>query len=107
MCTALIIALLSASLLNCAHSAPMLANAEAMMQEIQSGLAQDSSSEVPSEEPSEQPSRVDFLCRVVSENTVDIKRVAQSRWDYAIKAVNHGGKAWWESSWLVVQSAGC
>ena len=76
----LIIAFLSASLLNCAHSASVAANAEALMQEIQSALTQDVESEEPSKEPLEQPSGVNFLCRVVAEKTVDVKRVgAQSR----------------------------
>ena len=97
MRTTLLIAILFAGLLNCAYTAPQT-NADAVLQELQSVLAQNSPSEEPSQEP---PEAIDLLCRVVGEKTVDVNpdngRVRAQWWPSVINFVHGGGRAagWW------------
>ena len=83
MHTSLILAILFAGFLNCAHSAPQ-SNTDTVLQELQSILAQNSPSEEPSKEPAE---GIDLLCRIVGEETIDVNssnngpaRVQESWW---------------------------
>ena len=98
MRTTLIIAIIFAGLLSCAYSAPP---SNAVLQELQSVLAQNS----PTEEPSEEPAKVmELLCRVVGEKTIDVNgdngRVRAQGWGWVkpvLRGAYRGGKAagWW------------
>lgn len=98
MYTKLIIAILFAGLLNCAYSAPP-SNPGAVLQELQSVLAQNS----PSEEPSEEPAKtIDLLCRIVGEKKVDVNPTdnGRVRGQWIVTAITAGytiGRAagWW------------
>lgn len=101
-----LIAILFAGLLNCAYSAPQ-SNTDAVLQELESILAQNSPSEEPSkelsEEPSEEPPEVtDFLCRIVGEKNVETNpsnngRVRTQWFGTAVTVGYSLGKAfrWW------------
>ena len=95
MRTTLIIAILFAGLLSYAYSAPQ-SNAGAVMQELQSILAQNSASKETTEE---QAKAIGFLCKMVGEKTVDANptgngRVRNRRWvSSLINGLFHGGRA--------------
>ena len=97
MRTSLIFAILFAGLLNCAYAAPQ--SNTAVLQELESVLAQNS----PSEEPSEEPAKaIDLLCRIVGEKTVDVNpsnngRVRAQWWRPLIHGAYHAGTSagWW------------
>ena len=99
MRTTLIIAIIFAGLLSCAYSAPP---SNAVLQEIQSVLAQNS----PTEEPSEEPRKaIELLCRFVGEKNIDVNpsdngRVRAQGWGWVkpvVRGVFHGGQeaGWW------------
>ena len=74
MRTALLVAVLFAGLLNCANSAPQ--PRAATLQEIQNILLQDEATEEPTTEEQ-------YLCRVVSDRTVDTGNGATlQRWHF-------------------------